>query len=125
MQTLSSERLLSCVVGSHGHVAAVPAQLIDIYVTTCVMLSIELVVHCADIQHRVEQALGGALDSRMCIHEVRLVAPNKKMLCLTFCIPPDVAFATLPEVLKVHAADELNAGGDSAEQLTKRQRTLL
>ncbi|KAL3139888.1 hypothetical protein ABBQ38_004182 [Trebouxia sp. C0009 RCD-2024] len=79
----------------------------------------------ADIQHRVEQALGGSLDSRMRIHEVRLVAPNKKMLCLTFCIPPDVAFATLPEMLKVNAAGELNPADDNAEQLTKRQRTLL
>lgn len=60
----------------------------------------------------------------MCIHEVRLVAPNKKMLCLTFYIPPDVAFATLPQLLKVNTAGELNTGNDSAEQQSKRQRTL-
>lgn len=67
-----------------------------------------------DVQHRVEKALGGSLDSQMSIHEVRLVAPNKRMLCLSFRIPPDIAFAAL----KADIADEHN------EQQSKRQRTL-
>ena len=78
----------------------------------------------ADIQHRVEHALGGALDSQLCIHEVRLVAPNKKMLCLTFRVPPHVAFATMSESVKVTSAGDLNIGDTSAEQQAKRQRTL-
>ena len=68
-----------------------------------------------DVQQRVEKALGGLLESHMSIHEVRLVAPNKKMLCLSFHIPPDVAFAASPQVLKANSAHE---------QQSKRQRML-
>ena len=75
---------------------------------------------CADVQHRVEKALGGPLDSQMGIHEVRLVAPHKKMLCLSFCMPPDVAFARLPQT--VQPADDSTS--ENAEQQSKRQRTL-
>lgn len=73
---------------------------------------------CVDVQQRVEKALGGLLNSQMSIHEVRLVAPNKRMLCLTFHIPPDIAFAASPQALKANSADEHN------EQQSKRQRTL-
>lgn len=66
-----------------------------------------------DVQHRVEKAIGGSLDSQMSIHEVRLVAPNKRMLCLSFRIPPDVAFATLKADTDEHK-----------EQQSKRQRTV-
>ena len=104
--------------------SALSVTSLDILLLTCVVDLMTMLAISADIQHRVEQALGGALDSQMCIHEVRLVAPNKKMLCLTFRIPADVAFATSPEVSKVNAAGELNSVDNSAEQQTKRQRTL-
>ena len=70
---------------------------------------------CVDVQQRVEKALGGLLDSQMSMHEVRLVAPNKRMLCLTFHIPPDIAFAGSPQAWETNTADK---------QQSKRQRTL-
>ena len=70
---------------------------------------------CVDVQQRMEKALGGLLESNMSIHEVRLVAPNKKMLCVSFHIPLDVAFAESRQVLKATCAHE---------QQSKRQRTL-
>lgn len=63
---------------------------------------------CVGVQQRVEKALGGLLNSQMSVHEVRLVAPNKRMLCLTFHIPPDIAFAASHEALKANTADEHN-----------------
>lgn len=92
----------------------------------CHTAHISLLV-ATDIQHRVEAALGGPLDSKLSIHDVRLVAPNKRMLCLTFHVPEAVAFATdfkqptptraggLSDTLK---SDEATA----AEQQAKRQR---
>lgn len=77
---------------------------------------------CADVQNRVEKALGGALDSEMLMHEVRLVAPNKKMLCLSFRVPPAVAFATVPH--PAHDANDLSSVSETSEQQSKRQRTL-
>lgn len=89
----------------------------------------------ADVQHRVETALGGALDGDMSIHDVRLVAPNKKMLCLTFRIPAAVAFAAAsgPHESETAAgrpsSNDASASGQLAymesdiSQQSKRQRT--
>ena len=81
-----------------------------------------LLLVCADVQDRVEKALGGALNSDLLMHEVRLVAPNKKMLCLSFRIPPTVAFATRPQTAQ--NANDLHSVSEQAEQQSKRQRTL-
>ncbi len=46
----------------------------------------------AGVISRVETALGGKLESKPCIHNVRLVAPNKRMLCVCFQLPAAIAF---------------------------------
>lgn len=48
----------------------------------------------ADVIKRVEQALGGPLDEAAVVHKVRLVAPDKHHVCITFRIPRAVAFNT-------------------------------
>ncbi|EAU92537.2 tRNA (guanine-N(1)-)-methyltransferase [Coprinopsis cinerea okayama7 len=45
-----------------------------------------------DIRKRVEEKLGGALTSETSFHFVRSVAPNKDMYCISFRLPPEVAF---------------------------------
>ena len=89
---------------------------------------------CAtDVQQRVENALGGQLDSELEIHEVRLVAPNKKMLCLTFTIPEAVAFAATQKQPKQADSDchgeqgalDSPAANSVTDQQVKRQRTEL
>lgn len=44
------------------------------------------------MQRRVEAALGGALDTTPSFHLVRDVAPNKKMYCISFRVPPALAY---------------------------------
>ena len=46
----------------------------------------------AEVQQRVEAALGGGLVEPIDVHHVRDVAPNKVMLCVTFQIPKHVLF---------------------------------
>ncbi len=46
----------------------------------------KLRVGLAEVQQRVEGALGGSLDEKISVHHVRDVAPNKVMLCVSFRI---------------------------------------
>eukprot|EP00955_Chlamydomonas_euryale_P042770 352421-Chlamydomonas_euryale.AAC.51 len=46
----------------------------------------------ADIVGKVEQYLGGKLETPAEVYTVRDVAPNKLMLCVSFQVPKDVAF---------------------------------
>ncbi|ORX75535.1 hypothetical protein BCR32DRAFT_296833 [Anaeromyces robustus] len=62
------------------------------------------IIHChcfsaaedrhAEIKNRVENALGHSLDEKYIkeIYFVRSVAPNKDMYCISFTLPPEVAF---------------------------------
>lgn len=45
----------------------------------------------AGVRERVEAALGGPLDGEPKIHLVREVAPNKRMLCVSFELPAAIA----------------------------------
>ncbi|KLO20057.1 hypothetical protein SCHPADRAFT_817086 [Schizopora paradoxa] len=46
----------------------------------------------ADIEKRVESALGASLRGNFSLHFVRSVAPNKDMYCISFRLPEGVAF---------------------------------
>ena len=47
----------------------------------------------ADVRERAESHLGGMIDdSELKIRLVRDVAPNKRMLCITFRVPESVAY---------------------------------
>lgn len=50
-------------------------------------------LRCAGVRQRVEASLGGTLDVEPRQHVVRDVAPGKIMLCITFRLPPSIAFA--------------------------------
>ena len=48
----------------------------------------------ADLQHRMEAALGGPLEaSSIEFYLVRDVAPNKQMFCASFRVPKEIAFS--------------------------------
>ncbi|KAG6813208.1 hypothetical protein H0H92_013095 [Tricholoma furcatifolium] len=48
----------------------------------------------ADIRQRVEEKIGASLSGDIQTHWVRSVAPNKEMYCISFRLPPEVAFAS-------------------------------
>ncbi|KAI8822562.1 guanine(37)-N1-methyltransferase [Fimicolochytrium jonesii] len=68
------------------------------------------IIHChcfskeedpsADVIKRVEKVIGASLGSNLIeVHNVRNVAPNKEMLCISFRLPSEVAYAE-PEALR-------------------------
>ena len=76
----------------------------------------EVRLWAADVLRRVEAALGGPLEERARVTMVRDVAPNKRMLCVSFRLPAGVAFAGAPAA-PGHAAAHAGAGprGTAAE----------
>ncbi|XP_041468076.1 tRNA (guanine(37)-N1)-methyltransferase-like [Lytechinus variegatus] len=76
----------------------------------------EVIVHChgfsksdnpaEDIQNRVEDILKCRLNCPL-IHDVRDVAPNKEMMCISFSVPPSILFAP---------TDKDDCEGDKTEQ---------
>ena len=80
------------------------------------------------VRLRVEAALGGVLDSPPVIHTVRDVAPNKRMLCVSFQIPASIAFNRPPAAAMTQTAGSDGAvpdvqSSDREEGPSKRQRT--
>ncbi|CAJ1073579.1 tRNA (guanine(37)-N1)-methyltransferase [Xyrichtys novacula] len=63
-----------------------------------------------DVIKRASCSLGFPLDDKCSVHNVRNVAPNKEMMCVTFTIPKEVLFSS----------DEEQT--DSAEPAPKRQK---
>lgn len=49
----------------------------------------------ADVIKKIETAIGGKLDEPAVVHKVRLVAPDKHHVCITFRIPHAVAFNSM------------------------------
>ncbi|KAH6917030.1 hypothetical protein BKA70DRAFT_1251174 [Coprinopsis sp. MPI-PUGE-AT-0042] len=60
----------------------------------CFTREVEELAHAeADIRQRVEEKIGAPLTEEVSLHFVRSVAPNKDMYCISFRLPPAVAFS--------------------------------
>lgn len=72
-----------------------------------------------DVVARCEHYLGGPLDAPPAVHNVRDVAPNKIMMCVSFRVPEAIAFAG-----REGSNDGVVAhGSDSKSPDSKRQKT--
>lgn len=68
-------------------------------------------VRCrADVLRRVEAALGGKLEEAAALTHVREVAPNKRMLCVSFRLPAGVALRKRHVVFAQGAHPDSEAG---------------
>jgi tRNA (guanine37-N1)-methyltransferase len=67
----------------------------------------------ADVLAKVEHYLGGPLDEAPAVHNVRDVAPNKLMLCISFRVPRAVAF---------HGREQQQQQDNAAEQSPAAKR---
>ncbi|XP_071504350.1 tRNA (guanine(37)-N(1))-methyltransferase-like [Diadema antillarum] len=92
-----------------------------------------VVVHChgfskaadpaLDIRQRVESILKCPLNSPE-IHNVRDVAPNKEMMCISFTVPQEILLATLQGInADGQEAGEGHDGSEEAESPSKKART--
>lgn len=73
----------------------------------------------ADIRKRVETHLGGAIEGDMSIRLVRDVAPNKRMMRVSFRVPEAVAFSQ--DTQANSEQDDLEQG--NAERNSKRLKS--
>lgn len=77
----------------------------------------------AGVRQHVEDALGASLDAAPRIHFVREVAPNKRMLCVSFKLP--AAVATGVDIACMAAAADQNGAADAVPEQppAKKART--
>ena len=82
--------------------------------------------YASDAVRLCEAGLGGPINPSHCeVHEVRDVAPRKRMLCVSFVLPPEIAFDAEPApfvpVLLPSADDHGNDGHAATEEGGRRR----
>ncbi|XP_043930416.1 tRNA (guanine(37)-N1)-methyltransferase isoform X2 [Protopterus annectens] len=69
-----------------------------------------------DIKEKAESVLGVSLEGHCCVHQVRNVAPNKEMMCISFQLPAEVLY-------KEHSQFQVSVIPEENEPKPKRIRT--